>query len=130
MNLVLDYKKYNVDNIFFYDPVKNTVMDDSKFIRIIYSDVNIILNGLYLKILRSDNIDELSENIDKIENNILMKYHSIKSKSMKIKEQLLYILKKNPYDNIFILKISGIWETDMMIGVTYKFILDNTLTIS
>ena len=105
MNLVLDYKKYNVDNIFFYDPVKNTVMDDSKFIRIIYSDVNIILNGLYLKILRSDNIDELSENIDKIENNILMKYHSIKSKSMKIKEQLLYILKKNPYDNIFILKI-------------------------
>lgn len=130
MNLVLDYKKYNVNNIFFYDPVKNTVMDDSKFIRIIYSDVNIILNGLYLKILRSDNIDELSENIDKIENNILMKYHSIKSKSMKIKEQLLYILKKNPYDNIFILKISGIWETDMMIGVTYKFILDNTLTIS
>ena len=130
MNLVLDYKKYNVDNIFFYDPVKNTVMDDSKFIRIIYSDVNIILNGLYLKILRSDNIDELSENINKIENNILMKYHSIKSKSMKIKEQLLYILKKNPYDNIFILKISGIWETDMMIGVTYKFILDNTLTIS
>ena len=68
MNLVLDYKKYNVNNIFFYDPVKNTVMDDSKFIRIIYSDVNIILNGLYLKIIKLDNLDEILNDVNLIEN--------------------------------------------------------------
>ena len=130
MNLVLDYKKYNVNNIFFYDPVKNTVMDDSKFIRIIYSDVNIILNGLYLKIIKLDNLDEILNDVNLIENNILAKYNNTKFKSIKIKEQLNYIFKKNPNDNIFILKISGIWEMEQTIGVTYKFLLDNTLTIS
>lgn len=130
MNLVLDYKKYNVNNIFFYDPVKNTVMDDSKFIRIIYSDVNIILNGLYLKIIKLDNLDEILNDVNLIEINILAKYNNTKFKSIKIKEQLNYILKKNPHDNIFILKISGIWEMEQTIGVTYKFLLDNILTIS
>ena len=130
MNLVLDYKKYNVNNIFFYDPVKNTVMDDSKFIRIIYSDVNIILNGLYLKIIKLDNLDEILNDVNLIENNILAKYNNTKFKSIKIKEQLNYIFKKNPNDNIFILKISCIWEMEQTIGVTYKFLLDNTLTIS
>ena len=56
--------------------------------------------------------------------------NNTKFKSIKIKEQLNYILKKNPNDNIFILKISGIWEMEQTIGVTYKFLLDNTLTIS
>lgn len=125
MNLALDYNNYHVYNIFFYEPVKNTVMDDSKFIRIIYSDEHIILNGLYLKFTVIDNIDKLLKNIEVLEKDILSKYNNNKIKSAKIREQLQYFIKKNTNNNIFILKISGIWETDQMIGVTFKFILNS-----
>lgn len=127
MNLVLDYNKYNVNNVFFYEPVKNTVMEDSKFIRIIYSDALIILNGLYLKInktdkKKTDNIDKLVKNIELLEKNVLNKYNSNKVKITKIKDHLQYLIKKNENLDIFILKISGIWETEQMIGITFKFI--------
>ena len=39
----------------------------------------------------------------------------------KIKDQLTFLLCKNVDTNL-ILKISGIWETNMSIGLTYKFI--------
>ena len=48
MNLVLDENNYNINNIFFYEPVKNTVMDDSKFIKILYSNEFITLNGIFI----------------------------------------------------------------------------------
>lgn len=131
MNLVLDYNKYNVNNVFFYEPVKNTVMDDSKFIRIIYSDALIILNGLYLKInkidkKKTDNIDKLLKNIELLEKNVLNKYNSNKVKITKIKDHLQYLIKKNENLDIFILKISGIWETEQMIGITFKFISNSS----
>ena len=131
MNLVLDYNKYNVNNVFFYEPVKNTVMDDSKFIRIIYSDALIILNGLYLKInkadkKKTDNIDKLVKNIELLEKNVLNKYNSNKVKITKIKDHLQYLIKKNEKLDIFILKISGIWETEQMIGITFKFISNSS----
>lgn len=122
MNLALDYNNYNVNNVFFYEAVKNTVMDDSKFIRIIYSDEFVIINGLYLKINKTDNIDKLLKNIELLEKNLLNKFKSNKIKSTKIKDQLQYLIKKNVKNDIFILKISGIWETQQMIGITFKFI--------
>lgn len=123
MNLVLDNNNYNINNIYYYDAVKNTVMDDSKFIRIIYSDENIILNGIYLKLeINNNGIDNMT--IQKIENDILHKYNSKKIISNKLYDQIQYCIKK--YNNsIIILKISGIWETDKMIGLTYKLIYDN-----
>lgn len=125
MNLALDYNNYNVNNVFFYEPVKNTVMEDSKFIRIIYSDELIILNGLYLKIKRHENVDKLLKNIELFEKTVLNKYNNNKIKTTKIKEQLQYLIKKNAKNDIFTLKISGIWETEQMIGVTFKFILNS-----
>ena len=49
MNLVLERENFVFNNIFFYESVKNTVMDDSSFIRIIYSNEDMILNGIYFK---------------------------------------------------------------------------------
>ena len=127
MNLVLDNNNYNINNIYYYDAVKNTVMDDSKFVRIIYSDNNIILNGIYLK-LEVEKIMEDNNYIEKLESEILRKYNKKKLVSNKLNDQIQYYIKK--YNNaILILKISGIWETDTMIGLTYKLIYDNFLTI-
>ncbi len=119
MNLVIDDSKYNINNLFFYEPVKNTVMEQSNFIRIIYSDENIILNGLYLKL---DNFLQKVNNIEKLEMQILNKYNNLKNKSFKLKENFEYLLKKCNSDKLlFNLKISGIWETDKSIGLTFKF---------
>ena len=138
MNLVLERENFVFNNIFFYESVKNTVMDDSSFIRIIYSNEDMILNGIYLKLnINRDTtkkmlkINENTINIKFIENlekNILNKYNSNKTHSNKIKEQFFYIINKinnntNNYSDVsYILKISGIWETQSLIGLTFKFI--------
>lgn len=157
MNLILEYSTFNKKNIFFQESVKNTVMNDSNFIRIIYSNKDFILNGIYIKIninkdilqkntfincdniIIEDNINEnknklLNENkmvyqfIETLEKYILNKYNSNHIHSYKMTEQILYLLNKtnncNNNCNIFsyILKISGLWETETHIGITYKFI--------
>jgi len=132
MNLVLDETNYNINNIFFYEPVKNTIMDDSKFIRIIYSDEHVILNGLYLKIDIENNSNVLNF-LDKTERKILNMYkinknNVNKNQCIKIQEQIQIlinknILNKNILNKNIIIKISGIWETNLMMGLTFKLIL-------
>ncbi len=126
MNLVLDETNYNINNIFFYEPVKNTVMDDSKFIRIIYSDEHVILNGLYLK-LDIKNNNNVLDFLDKTEREILNKYkinknNVNKNRCIKIQEQLQFLINKNIPNKNVIIKISGIWETNLIMGLTFKFI--------
>ena len=126
MNLVLDENNYNINNIFFYEPVKNTVMDDSKFIRIIYSDEHVILNGLYLK-LDIKNNNNVLDFLDKTEREILNKYkinknNVNKNRCIKIQEQLQFLINKNIPNKNVIIKISGIWETNLIMGLTFKFI--------
>ena len=62
-----------------------------------------------------------------IENMILKKYKTKKTKSFVINNQLTkgYIMLSNCYPickNNFILKISGIWETETEYGLSFKFI--------
>lgn len=126
MNIIIEFTNFNIDNIFFYDPIKNNIIDDSNFVRIIYSDHNIILNGLYLQI-NLDKIDKIDKThdlyaiLETIENSILNKYKLNIEKVNRIKVQLQYIIKYIK-TNKLVLKISGIWENNNKIGLTYKFI--------
>ena len=147
MNIVKTLEQYNEDFIYFCDPIKNNIMNDGYFIRIIYSTPIFTLNGIYLSI----NINHLTiekyynkfkccfdvvfykELIDRlqiIEDNIIKKIN-IRGKipQYKIYEQLkngnIKIFSENidKINNLFLLKIAGIWETDMYYGLTYKFII-------
>ena len=149
MNIVKRIDQYDNNNIFFCEPIKNNVMNDGNFIRIIYSTNNIVLNGIYLLITLNDitcdryytkyrcnfNIASHKELIDSlkiIEEDLLKKCEiSDKIPQFKIYEQI-----KNGNLKIFsdignkstcslILKISGIWETHNNYGLTYKFIKTN-----
>ena len=42
MNLVKSINQYNEDNIYFCEPIKNNVMNEGKFIRILYSTHNLV----------------------------------------------------------------------------------------
>ncbi len=145
MNLVKRIEQYNDECIFFCEPIKNNVMNDGNFIRILYSTKNIILNGIYLQINLTDlicekyynkyrcefnttNHKDIIDGIKIIEENILKKYKTNKIASHKIYEQIksgyikLFSDIGNKTSCSFILKISGIWETQSNYGLTYKFI--------
>lgn len=149
MNIVKRLDQYDENHIYFCDPIKNNIMNEGTFIRIIYSTHILSLNGIYLLITLNDiscekyynkfkcmfNVNshkEMIENLKIIEENILQKIN-LKNKIplFKIYEQLnngnikLFNEIKTRFNNAFILKISGIWETTCNYGVTYKFIKIN-----
>lgn len=151
MNIVKRLDQYNEDNIYFCEPIKNNVMNDGLFIRIIYSNSLFILNGINLFIQLNDivfdkyynkykcsfcvaNHKETIENLRKIEESLLLR-SNIKNKipQYKINDQMkngniklfLENINEKSIHNIFILKISGIWETETHYGLTYKFLKAN-----
>jgi len=148
MNLVKTINQYDNKSLFFCEPIKNNIMNDGNFIRILYSTHNIVLNGVYLLVELHDvlcekyynkykcgfnisNHKDIIDNLKLIEEEILKKYKSNKIPSYKIYEQIKcgYIKIFSDVENkmfcSFILKISGIWETQQNYGLTYKFIKIN-----
>jgi hypothetical protein len=149
MNIVKKIEQYDDNNIFFCEPTKNNVMNEGNFIRILYSTHNVVLNGIYLLITFNDiscekyytkyrccfNVNthiDIINNLKIIEENILKKYENInKLPQYKIYEQLrngnlkIFTDIGNKTICSFILKISGIWETEDKYGLTYKFIKIN-----
>lgn len=149
MNIVKDLDQYDDTHAFFCDPIKNNVMIDGNFIRIIYSTESVVLNGIYLLVPLNDVVCEkyytkykccfnvirhkdIIDQVKIIEEDLLKKINITgKIAQYKIFEQL-----KNGALKIFtdvgskpscdfILKISGIWETQYEYGLTYKFIAVN-----
>jgi Zn-dependent M16 (insulinase) family peptidase len=149
MNIVKRIDQYDESNCFFCEPIKNNVMNDGNFIRIIYSTHNVTLNSIYLLLTLNDisfekyyskykcnfnvvNHKDIIDNLKIIEEELLKKCE-IKDKipQFKINEQLkngnlkIFTDTGNKLKSSFILKISGIWETQYNYGLTYKFIKIN-----
>jgi len=146
MIVALKLDQYEDNCIYFCEPIKNKIMEEGNFIRILYTNQFVTLNGVYIIINFNDitmekyynkykcsfNVLTHKKIIDKIkciEENILNIYRPYgKTKQFKIYEQLQNGIVKifnevdNKKNNDFILKISGIWETPINYGLTYKFI--------
>tara|TARA_B100000927_G_C16217389_1_gene370040 strand:- start:64 stop:522 length:459 start_codon:yes stop_codon:yes gene_type:complete len=148
MNIVTTLDQFSSHSIYFADPIKNTVIPNSNFIRIYYSNSNFTLNGIYLLInlyntttekyynkykclfSTTDNSEVISQLIN-IENAILLK-NTIPGKTPQcmLSQQLRSGYMKLfadanscfPSNMKFILKISGLWENINEYGITYKFI--------
>jgi hypothetical protein len=148
MNLMLSLEQFNNEYIYFSDPTINNIMNNASFYRILYSTDLFISNGLYFYMYINHNSIEKYYNkykcvfdvynytyyIDKIktiESSILDKI-KIKNKQcvLKIYEQMksgiikLFSEKNNEIhnNNVIIIKIAGIWESETQYGLTYKFI--------
>ena len=135
--------EYNENCIFFCESIKNNIMLDGDFIRIVYSTKNLSLNGFCLKLpFKIIGINKYYnkckyeinltnpelEQIKTIEMNILQKINIHgKRPQYNIYDHLLSGYVKTICDcknepKSIVLKISGIWETEMECGITYKFI--------
>ena len=145
MNLVQQINQYNIENVFYSEAIKNNIICDSNFIRIIYSTSSVSLNGITLSIpIVNPTIEkyfnkykcafniiannQIIEQLTTLEYDLLnMCLCKDKIPQYKISEQMqngiihffAINLKKN---NLFILKISGIWFNETTYGLTYKFI--------
>ncbi len=146
MNIVKNIEQYSDDCVYFCDPIKNTIMNDGNFIRILYSTPLFILNGIYLAVMINQltveryfnkykcafdiaNNMETIHRIKHIEETILSKIKiNGKMPQYKVYEQIrngnIKVFADNIDDvtNKFLLKIAGIWETDYSYGLTYKFV--------
>jgi hypothetical protein len=154
MNVVLDVKNIDIENIQFLNKTDNIIMDGF-FTKLIYSDSNITMSGLYIhfpiciKYINNNiaffDLNENKECIQEIlemEKNILQYYkefHSLNNNLFfsSIKKQFFTgMIKLNSFtifdrekgnptfhpNNPCVLKISGIWENNGIIGITYKFL--------
>ena len=144
--LVKSIEQYNEDFVYFYEPIKNNIMNEGQFIRIIYSTPLFVLNGIYIvvnvtytniekyynKFKCTFDINQYKEMIDSIrliEEGLLKKvnihgkipqhkiYEQLKNGNIKIFSDFF-----DKINNTFLLKIAGIWETETEYGLTYKFI--------
>jgi len=147
MNIVKSMNQYNGDYVFFSEPIKNNIMNNGNFIRIIYSTELFTLNGIYIYItINSHRTEkyynkykccfdinshkELIYKIKEIEDELLNKVKiDNKTPQFKLSDQMCNgnikifsdNLDKVCNSNTFLLKISGIWEIDTYYGLTYKF---------
>ncbi len=146
MNIVKTIEQFNDDYVYFCEPIKNNIMNEGNFIRIIYSTSLFILNGIYIVInINYINVDkyynkfrcsfdvnqykDIITSLQSIEENILRKANICgKIPQFKIYDQLkngnIKVFSDSPdkINNTFMLKIAGIWETETEYGLTYKFI--------
>ena len=150
MNVVLSANQFNKSHIYYDKPIENIIMDNSKFIKLIYSTEYVMLSGIYLYLpIKSNKHDQHYNkiriifdvennktwlaNIYDIEANILNKYESSKRQKRIIYETLsggivkIYSnsdpqTKSSNGNKYVILKISGIWESTTEYGVTYKLL--------
>lgn len=147
MNIVKNIVQYNEDNVYFLEPIKNNIMNNGNFIRIIYSTSLFVLNGIYINInLNYTSLDkyynkykcsfdisqykELIEKLRTIEEGLIKKVNILgKIPQFKIYEQLkngnikVFSETSDKIGNTFLLKIAGIWETETEYGLTYKFLI-------
>lgn len=149
MIITLYMDDLNYDYIDFLDPKENKITN-GLFTKIIYSNSIFTMSGLYFYFpinvtninsnynrifINFDNKDELNNQIiqylSDIEYNVLNMYNFSKHKDIKflLKDQLQsgYIKihssdNNNDVGSKYIVKISGIWENEKSIGITYKII--------
>lgn len=142
----------NINNIFQSEKIKNTIIENSEFIKIFYSDKNSIQKGLTIICnlnlnLNSNNIKnkininyqnnkQLFDKLIELEKKILEQFIFLGFPKYKLSEQLksnyisLYNLNKNTNNIVYILKISGIWINNNSYGLTFKFLQSNNFTIT
>jgi hypothetical protein len=139
-------EKFNSNYIYFNEPIQNTIINESRFIRILYSTPNITFNGINILLkINIDSVDkqynkniiyynvdkntEVINNIKNIEHTILDKFCSDKTPTYNLESQVntgvlkLFSESNDKKKNIdIILKISGLWEDSTSYGITYKFL--------
>jgi hypothetical protein len=139
MLLVLKPCQFVKENVILHDPVNNHIFNDSTFARIIYSNNIITTNGIYMKLdikgasvekkYNKSNISfniynnrELIATMQSIEEQILLGITNKKCVYSLNNELISGRISVHDFRDIIVLKVSGVWETELNCGIIYKLI--------
>ena len=149
MNIVIGLDDFKTEHAFFSPPVKNMVIEESNFIKLIYSNSIITLNCIYIQVplrflyteryfnkfkysfdINDSNNMEVMKKLYSIELDILGKINIKKTQVLHLYDKLSKgVIKmdaerehKDAPDKYVFLKISGVWETADNYGLTCKFV--------
>ena len=150
MLLLLDKDTYNSKFIILQDPVKNILRHGCEFLRVIYSNENISLNGLYiefkiikssivrqknntmrLKVNKSDNrgcyddLFQIEKDILALVSPNITKTYALRTEITKIKMLKINDFSDNVgfYENLScILRVFGVWKDNEKCGLNYQII--------
>ena len=151
--MAIPVNQYKSSNIFFGEPIKNTIIENSVFRRIIYSMPEISFNSINIFLIFKDitirkfynkwkcifNDISVRNSLINIESNILQKLrinnkNPVYSITQQIQNNMFKIFSDKIVPGEFsnytvVLHISGIWESEKEYGITYKFVDFNELSI-
>ena len=119
MNIIIDIDKFDPNNVFFQTPVRNTIMENSNFVRIIYSTDYYVLSNILLEI--NFTMNGITKYFDKL------RYYFVPDKNKEI-IQCIGNLEKQILDR---LNISGKTQVlrihDQLISGNAKFYIEQPL---
>ena len=150
MLLVENCNSFNHQNVLYGKKINNKIIQNSTFQTIFYSTDIFTIQGIFLIIpiqnvtigkyykkykcfFQKDINRSLMNKLCNIEYTILHNNNEMKNKHLKLAEQIEKGFFKthnaenieNGKDNIFILKISGVWSSSKNIGLTFRFFIFN-----
>lgn len=143
MEYIIEHNKINEHNLIFKMPIKNQNSNYINFYKILFSNKNITLKYILVKLdftsfsIKQDSHrykviinknDGFIKHIENIERKILGSINNTLNKNVVYNlsndihsKPYLYSFLQSPNLNRFFIKISGIWESDFSIGLVYKF---------
>ena len=129
MNYYITINDFKIENVYFFNPIKNTMLINSSYIKVIYSTIDVVLNSIHILIpcdINNNILNHYKDRIISIETLILDKYSNKKQCN-----NILHNIKTNnccnKCNNNCILKISGIWENKHECGLIYKYVYPSVL---
>lgn len=143
MEYIIEHDKIKEHNLIFKMPIKNQNEKYINFYKILYSNKDITLKYILIKLdftsfivhqefqrykVSVNKTDDFIKTIERIEKRILMSINNTLNKNIVC--NMLNDINTKPYlysfvhtpnlDRLYI-KVSGIWESDTSIGLVYKF---------
>jgi len=135
MNIIITPADFDIQHVFFTD-TKNNIMMEGIFKKIIYSNHCILLNGIFIELQKVFIKSNLQPFFD-LEKNIIQNYKTLYGISKRenytfqkqYEQNSIRIYKERPLslNTVYVMKISGIWETSTDFGMTYKIIEKSVL---
>lgn len=145
MNLAMKPSDFDISYVHFLDLKKNTIIDGN-YSKIVYKDPNVVFNGVYLyfrlychetnnddeyKMCLTSQNKEIIKSLTVVEEQIIHLYKSLykntKYPVYALKTQLdsgylkaYKSIESTVLSNIYVLRITGIWENKKNIGIAYK----------
>jgi hypothetical protein len=123
MNLSIKLEHFDIQNVQFMELIINKVIN-GLFSNVIYTDSNVIFSGIYIQLplISDENRNIVTQQVVQLENKLIEQYKLFFNVTKEPVYSNKFYLHDTINSNPFIMKISGLWETETQFGINRKII--------